>query len=44
MNDFVLQVLKLQGDVRYRKTLITNDGTALGVGSPVGITVDPVNG
>uniref|UniRef100_A0A8C0TXJ2 Low-density lipoprotein receptor-related protein 2 n=1 Tax=Canis lupus familiaris TaxID=9615 RepID=A0A8C0TXJ2_CANLF len=39
-----IEVLKLQGDVRYRKTLITNDGTALGVGSPVGITVDPVNG
>ncbi|XP_030179601.1 low-density lipoprotein receptor-related protein 2 [Lynx canadensis] len=39
-----IEVLKLRGDVRYRKTLITNDGTVLGVGIPVGITVDPANG
>ncbi|XP_059560178.1 low-density lipoprotein receptor-related protein 2 [Myotis daubentonii] len=39
-----IEVLTLRGDVRYRKTLITNDGTALGVGFPVGITVDPANG
>nr|XP_010969732.1 low-density lipoprotein receptor-related protein 2 isoform X1 [Camelus bactrianus] len=39
-----IQVLTLRGDVRYGKTLITNDGTDLGVGFPVGLTIDPVNG
>uniref|UniRef100_A0A8C6B9V0 Low-density lipoprotein receptor-related protein 2 n=1 Tax=Monodon monoceros TaxID=40151 RepID=A0A8C6B9V0_MONMO len=39
-----IKVLTLRGDVRYGKTLITNDGTNLGVGFPVGITIDPVNG
>ncbi|XP_032148954.1 low-density lipoprotein receptor-related protein 2 isoform X4 [Sapajus apella] len=39
-----IEVLTLHGDSRYRKTLITNDGTALGVGFPIGITVDPVRG
>ncbi|KAI5929752.1 Low-density lipoprotein receptor-related protein 2 [Manis javanica] len=39
-----IEVLTLKGDVRYRKTLITNDGTAVGVGFPVGVTVDPVHG
>ncbi|KAM7316467.1 hypothetical protein ACRRTK_024198 [Alexandromys fortis] len=37
-------VVTLQGDTRYGKTLITNDGTSLGVGLPVGITVDPARG
>nr|XP_008542521.1 PREDICTED: low-density lipoprotein receptor-related protein 2 isoform X3 [Equus przewalskii] len=39
-----IEVLTLRGNVRYRKTLITNDGTAFGVGFPIGITVDPANG
>ncbi|XP_043344111.1 low-density lipoprotein receptor-related protein 2 isoform X2 [Cervus canadensis] len=39
-----IKVLTLRGDVSYGKTLITNDGTSLGVGLPVGITIDPVNG
>ncbi|XP_053453877.1 low-density lipoprotein receptor-related protein 2 [Nycticebus coucang] len=39
-----IQVSTLRGDTRYRKTLITNDGTALGVGFPIGIAVDPARG
>ncbi|KAF4026407.1 hypothetical protein G4228_018431 [Cervus hanglu yarkandensis] len=39
-----IKVLTLRGDVSYGKTLITNDGTSLGVGLPVGITIDPING
>uniref|UniRef100_A0A452F8B2 Low-density lipoprotein receptor-related protein 2 n=1 Tax=Capra hircus TaxID=9925 RepID=A0A452F8B2_CAPHI len=39
-----IKVVTLGGDVSYGKTLITNDGTSLGVGLPVGITVDPING
>ncbi|KAG8510408.1 Low-density lipoprotein receptor-related protein 2 [Galemys pyrenaicus] len=39
-----IKVFTLRGNVRYRKTLITNNGTELGVGFPVGITVDPAKG
>ncbi|XP_020846577.1 low-density lipoprotein receptor-related protein 2 isoform X2 [Phascolarctos cinereus] len=39
-----IEVLTLRGETRYRKSLITNDGTPLGAGFPIGITVDPVNG
>uniref|UniRef100_A0A8C6QUZ8 Low-density lipoprotein receptor-related protein 2 n=1 Tax=Nannospalax galili TaxID=1026970 RepID=A0A8C6QUZ8_NANGA len=39
-----IEVLTLRGNTRYGKTLITNDGTSLGVGFPVGITVDPARG
>ncbi|XP_052581109.1 low-density lipoprotein receptor-related protein 2 isoform X1 [Peromyscus californicus insignis] len=39
-----IEVMTLQGETRYGKTLITNDGTSLGVGLPVGIAVDPVRG
>ncbi|CAG5865572.1 unnamed protein product [Menidia menidia] len=39
-----IEVLKLSGDVQYRKTLITNNGSATGAGSPVGIAVDPARG
>ncbi|XP_068936741.1 low-density lipoprotein receptor-related protein 2 isoform X2 [Petaurus breviceps papuanus] len=39
-----IEVLTLRGETRYRKSLITNDGTSLGVGIPIGITIDPVNG
>lgn len=40
----LLQVLKLRGEVQYRKTLITNNGSPTGAGSPVGIAVDPARG
>ncbi|XP_072468338.1 low-density lipoprotein receptor-related protein 2 isoform X1 [Notamacropus eugenii] len=39
-----IEVLTLQGETRYRKSLITDDGTSLGVGIPIGITIDPVHG
>ncbi|XP_066544684.1 low-density lipoprotein receptor-related protein 2a isoform X1 [Amia ocellicauda] len=39
-----IEVLKLRGDVKYRKTLITNNGTPSGTGTPVGIAVDPARG
>ncbi|XP_009870915.1 PREDICTED: low-density lipoprotein receptor-related protein 2, partial [Apaloderma vittatum] len=39
-----IEVLKLHGDVMYRKTLITNDGTSLGAGTPIGLTIDPARG
>ncbi|XP_044525030.1 low-density lipoprotein receptor-related protein 2 [Gracilinanus agilis] len=39
-----IEVLTLEGERRYRKTVITNDGTSLAVGLPVGITIDPANG
>ncbi|XP_063285770.1 low-density lipoprotein receptor-related protein 2 [Pelobates fuscus] len=38
-----IEVIK-KSDVRYRKTLITNDGKQTGSGRPVGIAVDPANG
>lgn len=38
------QILKLRGEVQYRKTLITNNGLPTGAGSPVGIAVDPARG
>lgn len=42
---FVLgQVLKLKGEIQYRKTLITNNGSPTGAGNPVGIAVDPARG
>ncbi|XP_023355035.1 low-density lipoprotein receptor-related protein 2 isoform X2 [Sarcophilus harrisii] len=39
-----IEVLTLRGETKYRKSLITNDGTPLAVGFPVGITIDPANG
>ncbi|KAM7407483.1 hypothetical protein PAMA_003284 [Pampus argenteus] len=39
-----IEVLKLRGEVQYRKTLITNNGSPTGAGSPVGIAVDPARG
>ncbi|GAA6077980.1 low-density lipoprotein receptor-related protein 2a isoform X1 [Tachysurus ichikawai] len=39
-----IEVLRLKGEVQYRKTLITNNGTSTGAGSPVGIAVDPARG
>ncbi|KAI1884877.1 hypothetical protein AGOR_G00214390 [Albula goreensis] len=32
-----IEVMKLSGEVQYRKTLITNNGTPAGAGAPVGI-------
>lgn len=40
----VFQVLKLKGEFQYRKTLITNNGSPTGAGSPMGIAVDPARG
>uniref|UniRef100_A0A8C3C9S1 Low-density lipoprotein receptor-related protein 2 n=1 Tax=Cairina moschata TaxID=8855 RepID=A0A8C3C9S1_CAIMO len=39
-----IEVLKLHGEVMYRKTLITNDGTSRGAGMPIGLSVDPARG
>ncbi|KAF6726646.1 Low-density lipoprotein receptor-related protein 2 [Oryzias melastigma] len=39
-----IEVLKLRGELQYRRTLITNDGSPTGAGSPIGIAVDPVRG
>uniref|UniRef100_A0A8C0IK70 Low-density lipoprotein receptor-related protein 2 n=1 Tax=Chelonoidis abingdonii TaxID=106734 RepID=A0A8C0IK70_CHEAB len=39
-----VEVLKLLGEVKYRKTLITNDGTPTGAGVPIGLAVDPARG
>uniref|UniRef100_A0A803V497 Low-density lipoprotein receptor-related protein 2 n=1 Tax=Ficedula albicollis TaxID=59894 RepID=A0A803V497_FICAL len=39
-----IEVLKLHGEIMYRKTLITNDGTSLGAGTPIGLAVDPARG
>lgn len=40
----MFQVLKLKGEFQYRKTLITNNGSPTGAGSPTGIAVDPARG
>ncbi|XP_016104637.1 low-density lipoprotein receptor-related protein 2-like [Sinocyclocheilus grahami] len=37
-------VLRLKGEIQYRKTLITNNGSPTGAGAPVGIAVDPARG
>ncbi|KAG7275698.1 hypothetical protein CRUP_011325 [Coryphaenoides rupestris] len=39
-----IEVLKLRGEIQYRKTLITNNGSPTGAGTPVGIAVDPARG
>nr|XP_023693317.1 low-density lipoprotein receptor-related protein 2 [Paramormyrops kingsleyae] len=39
-----IEVLKLKGEVQYRKTIITNNGSPTGAGTPVGIAVDPARG
>ncbi|CAB1328475.1 unnamed protein product, partial [Coregonus sp. 'balchen'] len=39
-----IEVLRLRGEVQYRKTLITNNGSPTGAGIPVGIAVDPARG
>ncbi|XP_059822369.1 low-density lipoprotein receptor-related protein 2a isoform X1 [Hypanus sabinus] len=39
-----IEVIKVQGDVKYKKTILTNNGQRNGVGSPVGIVVNPAKG
>ncbi|XP_016107771.1 low-density lipoprotein receptor-related protein 2a [Sinocyclocheilus grahami] len=39
-----IEVLRLKGEIQYRKTLITNNGSPTGAGAPVGIAVDPARG
>ncbi|XP_028846293.1 low-density lipoprotein receptor-related protein 2a isoform X3 [Denticeps clupeoides] len=39
-----IEVLRLRGEVQYRRTLITNNGSPTGAGMPVGIAVDPARG
>ncbi|KAG2459291.1 LRP2 protein, partial [Polypterus senegalus] len=39
-----IEVLKLTGDVKYRKTVITNNGQPTGAGTPLGIALDPARG
>ncbi|XP_016414141.1 low-density lipoprotein receptor-related protein 2-like [Sinocyclocheilus rhinocerous] len=34
-----IEVLRLKGEIQYRKTLITNNGSPTGAGAPVGIAV-----
>uniref|UniRef100_A0A8C2DL15 Low density lipoprotein receptor-related protein 2a n=1 Tax=Cyprinus carpio TaxID=7962 RepID=A0A8C2DL15_CYPCA len=39
-----VSVLRLKGEIQYRKTLITNNGSPTGAGAPTGIAVDPARG
>uniref|UniRef100_A0A8C4T9C2 Low-density lipoprotein receptor-related protein 2 n=1 Tax=Erpetoichthys calabaricus TaxID=27687 RepID=A0A8C4T9C2_ERPCA len=39
-----IEVLKLTGDVKYKKTVITNNGQPTSAGKPLGIAVDPARG
>ncbi|XP_069472259.1 low-density lipoprotein receptor-related protein 2 isoform X2 [Ambystoma mexicanum] len=39
-----IEVLTLRREVKYRKTLITNDGSPTSAGRPIGIAVDPGRG
>uniref|UniRef100_UPI003D9CB815 low-density lipoprotein receptor-related protein 2a precursor n=1 Tax=Danio rerio TaxID=7955 RepID=UPI003D9CB815 len=39
-----IEVLRLKGEIQFRKTLITNNGSPTGAGAPVGIAVDPARG
>uniref|UniRef100_A0A671PYM9 EGF-like domain-containing protein n=1 Tax=Sinocyclocheilus anshuiensis TaxID=1608454 RepID=A0A671PYM9_9TELE len=39
-----IEVLRLKGEIQYRKTLITNNGSPTGAGAPIGIVVDPARG
>nr|XP_032807603.1 low-density lipoprotein receptor-related protein 2-like isoform X3 [Petromyzon marinus] len=39
-----IEVMRLDGAQRYRRTLITSTGDAAGTGRPVGIAVDPARG
>ena len=39
-----LQVVRMDGDVNYRKTLLGNTGNETGVAKPISLAVDPVKG
>ncbi|TMS22387.1 Low-density lipoprotein receptor-related protein 2 [Larimichthys crocea] len=39
-----IEVIRVDGNQHYRKTLITSTGKPEGVGQPIGITLDPVRG
>ncbi|XP_058889689.1 low-density lipoprotein receptor-related protein 2-like isoform X2 [Acipenser ruthenus] len=39
-----IEVMNLHGEMKYRKTVITNNGTPTGAGTPIGIAVDPARG
>ncbi|RXM28137.1 Low-density lipoprotein receptor-related protein 2 [Acipenser ruthenus] len=39
-----IEVMNLRGEMKYRKTVITNNGTPTGAGTPTGIAVDPARG
>ncbi|XP_051883463.1 low-density lipoprotein receptor-related protein 2a [Pristis pectinata] len=39
-----IEVVKVHGDVKYKKTILTNNGQRTGVGAPIGIVVNPAKG
>ena len=39
-----LEVVRLDGEDNYRKVLLANNGSELGVARPVALAVDPVKG
>ena len=39
-----IEVVRLDGEENYRKVLLANNGTELGVAQPVALAVDPVKG
>ena len=39
-----IEVVNLDGDNHYHKTLLTNTGTATGVARPVAMTIDAASG
>ncbi|XP_043931281.1 low-density lipoprotein receptor-related protein 2 [Protopterus annectens] len=39
-----IEMLKLHGDIKYRKTIVADNGTPQGAGRPLGIALDPSRG
>ncbi|XP_055493679.1 LOW QUALITY PROTEIN: low-density lipoprotein receptor-related protein 2a [Leucoraja erinacea] len=39
-----IEVIKVKGDVQYRRTILTNTGQRTSVGAPIGIVVNPAKG
>ncbi len=39
-----IEVIRLDGDQNYRKVLLSNNGSAVGVAKPVSMAVDPIQG
>ncbi|XP_072435638.1 low-density lipoprotein receptor-related protein 2a isoform X2 [Chiloscyllium punctatum] len=39
-----IEVVNMHNDIKYRKTILTNNGQRTGVGTPKGIVVDPARG